>query len=184
MDMRKMSGSSVYKPLELIFRSCLISVVKIVTHLRNSFERILYNQVLKPFIENELISSNELGLKTRDSCINQLISITRGIYESFDKGCQVSEVFLNISKAFDKPWDDGFLLKLEQNGVSGNLLSVLPAFLISQKSIWANIEAGIPRGSVQGPLLFLIYINDLSDDPVPNAKLFDDDTTLFSDIKK
>lgn len=159
-------------------------LLKLLLIYEDFFERILYNKVLKLFIENELILSNELGLETTDSCINQLISITSEIYESFDKGYQVSEVFLNISKAFDKPWHDGFLLKIEQNGVSGNLFSVLPGFLIGQKSIWANIEAGIPRGSIQGPLLFLIYINGLSDDPVPNAKLFDDDTSLFSDIKK
>lgn len=61
-------------------------LLKLLLIYENFFERILYNKVLKLFIENELILSNELGLETRDSCINQLISITSEIYELFDKG--------------------------------------------------------------------------------------------------
>ena len=61
------------------------------------------------FITNHLISTNQLGFKPGDSCINQLLSITQGIYALFDEGYQVGGVFLDISKAFGKVWHVGLI---------------------------------------------------------------------------
>ena len=141
------------------------------------------------FIENKLISSNQSGFKPGDSCINQLLSITHEIYKSFDVGLEVRSVFLDISKAFDKVWHDGIIYKLTENGISGNLLNLLEDFLKERKqrvvlnrqvSTWKNINAGVPQGSILGPLLFLIYINDFTEGLTTNVKLFADDTSLFS----
>ena len=155
------------------------------------FERLIYSNLFEYFVENDLISQNQSGFKPGDSCINQLISITHEIYQSFDDGLEVRGVFLDISKAFDKVWHEGLIYKLKQNGVKGNLLETLTNFLNDRKqrvvlngqhSKWANIEAGVPQGSILGPLLFLIYINDLPDNLISNSKLFADDTSLFSVI--
>ena len=113
------------------------------------------------FIENKLISSNQSGFKPGDSCINQLLSITNEIYESFDVGLEVRSVFLDISKAFYKVWHDGIIYKLTQNGISRNLLNLLEnllqeVVLNGQFSTWKNINAGVRQGSILGPLLFLI----------------------------
>ena len=81
------------------------------------------------FIQNNLITPNQSGFKTGDSCINQLISITHEIYKSFDDGYEVRGVFLDISKAFDKVWHQGLHYKLRQNGISGELLNILTDFL-------------------------------------------------------
>ena len=143
------------------------------------------------FIRKYLISQNRSGFKPGDSCINQLQAITHEIYKFFDACLDVRAVFLDISKAFDKVWHQGLLYKLKQNGISGNLLETLTDFLKDRKqrvvlngqnSSLANIEAGVPQGSILGPLLFLIYINDLPDNLSTNVKLFADDTSLFSAV--
>ena len=101
-------------------------------------------------------------------------------------------MFLDISKTFDKVSCQRFYYKLKQNGISGKLLSTLTGFLDNRTqmatsnchySSWAKIEAGVPQGSILGPLLFLIYINDLSENLASNPKLFADDTSLFSVVK-
>ena len=81
---------------------------------------------------------------------------------------------------------------MKQNSISGNLLNIIKDFLSLRKrrvvlngqhSAWVNIEAWVPQGSILGPLFFLIYINDLSDDLTPNPKWFADDTFLFSVVQ-
>ena len=149
----------------------------------------MFNEMFNFFIENKLISSNQSGFKPGDSCINQLLSITHEIYESFDVGLEVRSVFLDISKAFDKVWHDGIIYKLTQNGISGNLLNLLEDFLKERKqrvvfngrvSTWKNINEGVPQGFILGPLLYLIYINYLTEGLTTNVKPFTDDTSLFS----
>ena len=84
------------------------------------------------------------------------------------------------------------IYKLQQNGISGELLNILVDFLNNRKqrvvlngqtSNWIDVKAGVPQGSIMGPLLFLIYINDLPEGLITNAKLFADDTSLFSVVR-
>ena len=101
-------------------------------------------------------------------------------------------IFLDISKAFDKVWHDGLLFKLKTYGVEGDLLLLLKNYLKNRKqrvvlnvqtSEWRKINSGLPQGSVLGPLLFLIYINDLPDGITSICKIFADDTSLFSKVQ-
>ena len=86
-------------------------------------------------------------------------------------------------------WHDGIIFKLTQNGILGNLLNFLRDFLNERKqqvvlngqfSTWENVNAGVLQGSIFGPSLFLIYINDLTEGLSSNAKLFADKMSLFS----
>ena len=70
------------------------------------------------FTENKLISPNESRFKSGDFCVNQLLAITHEIYKSVDEGFEVRRVFLDISKASDKVWHEGLLLRLNQNSIS------------------------------------------------------------------
>ena len=85
------------------------------------------------FTANNLISPNQSGFRPGNSCVNQLLAIINEIYKSFDEGFEVRGVFLDISKAFDRVWHEGLLLKLNQNGISGNLSKLLKEFLSCQK---------------------------------------------------
>ena len=140
-------------------------------------------------LENNLVSPNKSGFKCGDSCINQPFSIAHEIFQSFDEGFEVRSAFLDISNAFDKVWHKGLIFKLSQNGISGYLLDIFSdflsdrkqrVFLNGQKSTWENVNTGVSQVSILIPLLFLIYINDLSGDLLSKAKLFADDTSLVN----
>ena len=132
-------------------------------------------------IENDLMSQNQSGCKPGNSCISQLLSITYEIYKSFDDGREVKDVFLDISKAFNKVWQQVVILKLKQNGISGNLLKIIENFLSNryqrvvlngQSSGWVAVNTGVSQGPILGTFLFLVYINDLSTGLSTNPKLF------------
>ena len=98
-------------------------------------------------------------------------------------------MFLDVSEAFDKVWHERLILRLSRNGISGNLVNLLKDFLKyrkqrvllnGQNSSWNWISSGVPQGSILRHLLFLIYINKLSDGLSSNRKLLADDTSLFS----
>ena len=116
-----------------------------------------------------------------------MLSIIHEIQTAFDENppVDVGGIFLDISKAFDKVWHEGLLYKLETYGIEGQLLSLLKNYLENHKqrvvlngqtSDWKKINSGVPQGSVLGPLLFLIYINDLPDGITSICKIFADDT--------
>ena len=158
------------------------------------FEKIIFNKIYKFLSEEKLLNPNQSGFRPSDSCINQLIEITHEIFKAFDCNppLEVRSVFLDISKAFDKVWHEGLIYKIKSMGVSGQLLNLLENYLTNrhqrvllngQYSAWAPLLAGVPQGSILGPLIFLIYINDLPNGLKANAKLFADDTSLFAIVK-
>ena len=152
------------------------------------FEKIMFDSIYNFLLTNKLLSKHQSGFRPGDSTINQLLSITTEIYSAFESLDETRAVFLDICKVFDKVWHEGLVFKLRQNGIKGNLLKTLNDFLSNRKqhvvlngveSTWEHIYSGVPQGSVLGPLLFLIDINDLTDNISCNIKLFADDYSLF-----
>ena len=97
-------------------------------------------------------------------------------------------VFCDISKVLDIVWHRGLLLKLKQNGIDGNLLKWITNYLDnrqqnvvvkSSSSSVKPVTAGVPQGSVLGPLLFLLYVNDIADSLLSLVRLFADDSSLY-----
>ena len=158
------------------------------------FEKIIFNNLYPYLNSNNLITKNQSGFRPGDSTTNQLLFLVDEIHQAFEdrNSLEVRAVFLDISKAFDKVWHDGLIFKLKQNGISGSLLKLFENYLHNRKqrvvlngsfSDYSEIESGVPQGSVLGPLLFLIYINDLERNIKSNIKFFADDTMLFSVVK-
>ena len=157
------------------------------------FERFLFNSLFDHFHDNNLFTKCQSGFMPGDSCICQLHSIVHEIQSSFDCNPPVDTkaIFLDISKAFEKVWHQGLLIKLKLYGVEGNLFCLLENYLQDRKqrvilhghcSYWKHIVSGVPQGSFLGPLLFLIYINNLPNGIVSICKIFADDTSYFSKV--
>ena len=144
-------------------------------------------------IHVNLISPAQSGFRSGGSCINQLLSVTPETYHSMDEVYETRGAFLDMLKSFEKVLHEDLVFKLKQNGISGNLLNILEDSLRNRKqtvvlngqaSNWENIYAGALQSSILAPLLLLIYINDLAKHLSTNAKLFADDTSIFSVVRE
>ncbi|XP_053406441.1 uncharacterized protein LOC123527061 [Mercenaria mercenaria] len=165
-----------YRPISLL--SCVGKLM----------ERCIHKHFFNFLTQNNILSSYQSGFIRGDSTINQLVYIYNDICKAMDDGKEVRVVFCDISKAFDRVWHKGLLFKLSTIGVCGNLLQWFKSYLTLRKqrvvfantsSDWSSISAGVPQGSILGPALFLVYINDIILNLRSNVRLFADDTSMY-----
>ena len=148
------------------------------------FERLLFVYLFNHLRDNNILTPLQSGFIPGDSTVNQLTFLYNTFYRALDEGKEIRVVFCDIKKAFDRVWHAGLLHKFH----SGTLLDWFKDYLSQRRqrvvlpgvfSDWAYTHAGVPQGSVLGPLLFLIYINDIVNDIGSNIRLFADDTSLY-----
>ena len=151
-------------------------------------ESIIHKRLLDHCNENNVISNKQAAYLKGDSTIHQLIYIVDKIKRSWTKGDITHGIFLDVKSAFDKVWHKGLLAKLKQINIEGKLLGLFESYLTNrqqittvegQKSTKQYIKAGVPQGSRLGPLLFIIFIDDIIDNIESDILLFADDTSLL-----
>ncbi len=134
-----------------------------------------------------LFSNSQFGFIEGRSTILQLLNVLDLWTEMLNKNESIDVVYMDFMKAFDKVPHQRLLHKLKSYGIGENIISWMASFLTSRKqrvcinglySEWKNVTSGIPQGSVLGPLLFVLYINDMPDDITSNIFLFAD-TKIF-----
>ena len=136
---------------------------------------------------NKLLSDRPHAFRKRHSCETQLTTVIKDWAKILDNRGQVDIFILNFEKAFDTPPHEFLKSKLFSYGIGGKTLKWIDSFLCFRqnkvKSDWALVLSGVPQGTVLGPLLFSLYINDISSDIKSEIKLFADDCVCYREIK-
>ena len=167
--------------------------VSLTSVICKTLESIIRDFIIKHMDDNKLFSPNQFGFLAGRSTVVQLLKVMDIWTKILDEGGCIDAVYCDFMKAFDKVPHNRLLLKVEKYGITGNILGWIKSFLIGRtqqvtinnsKSDKAPVTSGIPQGSVLGPLLFVIYINDLPDvvDKDSYIYLFADDTKVFRQI--
>ena len=163
-----------------------ISVLSVINKI---FEKLLYKRLYKFLNKHKVLYKYQFGFRQGHSTSHALIEIMDSVKSAIDNDDYVCGIFLDLSKAFDTVNHEILLKKLHHYGIRGQTNALFKSYLTNRKQLveidkirssCLPINCGVPQGSVLGPLLFLIYVNDMANNcPLGNIRLFADDTNIF-----
>ena len=164
-----------------------VSLTSVICKL---LERLMKDHMVDFLVKHKLLNSSQHGFRAR-SCLTNMLCFLEEITKWIDVGSPVDIIYLDFQKAFDKVPHQRLLLKLKAHGIGDSITDWIEQWLTDRRqrvvvdgevSNWKSVLSGVPQGSVLGPILFLIYINDLDDSITSNVLKFADDTKLFRKV--
>ena len=163
-----------------------VSLTSIVCKI---FETIIRDHITEFLEGNNLITNHQHGFRSGHSCTTQLLELMEDFTDFYEMEIPYDCIYLDFAKAFDRVPHQRVLTKLYNLGIRGDVIRWIKDFLFGREqrvvinnvcSEWSNVISGIPQGSVLGPILFTIFINDIPVDINSNIKIFADDTKLYN----
>ena len=167
--------------------------ISILSSFSKIFEKIIYNRLNNYFSTHNVLAKEQFGFRTKHSTNHVISDVTNKLQNLRDNNYSTCLILLDLSKAFDTVNHKILLNKLEKYGIRGNSLTLIRSYLTNRKqtvhinntySLQQTLTCGVPQGSILGPLLFSIYINDLPKASKFETRLYADDTALMlSEVK-
>ena len=154
------------------------------------FEWLLLNQLSEYTEKHKIINQKQFGFQREKSCIDAVLLVVEKIVETLDNNEHCVSIFLDLAKAFNSICHEILLRKLESYCFSNNSISLLQSFLSDRKqsvklnsvySSWETLNHGVPQGTVLGPFIFLLYVNDFAQNITSSNNIvqFADDTSVL-----
>ena len=148
--------------------------------------------IMAHMMKNNLITDNQHGFVPGHNCITQLLVCLDDWTSVMESSEEFDVIYMDFSKAFDSVAHERLLVKLQNNGIKGDLLQWIRSFLSGRPqcvnvngilSDWKDVISGVPQGSIIGPILFVIFINDMPDEVKESVcKLFADNCKLYRNV--
>ena len=164
-----------------------------ILHIIKIYERIIRKKLVEYLEQNDLICNKQHGFRSGRSCLTRLLHHFDDVLESLTNNAEFDFIYLDYAKAFDKVDHKLLMKKLHLYGIHPKIISWIESFLTDRKqavvvdgqlSVFAPIISGVPQGTVLGPILFLIFINDIEHSISSSiVRCFADDTRISISIK-